>query len=96
MASQDAAAKLMRRAGVLSQQVSQEEASVVLLDPKSGNYFALEAVGARVWELCDGTRNLAEIVAIIAEEFDEAVSVILADVSELLEELTSESLVLAG
>ena len=36
----------------------------------SGEYFTLDEVGGRVWELCDGTRSIDEIATIVTEEYD--------------------------
>jgi coenzyme PQQ synthesis protein D (PqqD) len=80
----------MRREGVAAQ-VADGEA--VLLDIESGGYFALNQVGSRIWELCDGTRSTAEIVSVICDEFDVAEDVAAADAHELLSELEREKLV---
>ena len=60
-----------RRDRVLAQRV---EGQAVLLDIQSGEYFSLNDVGGRVWELCDGTRTVAEVADTICSEYDVAVS----------------------
>jgi coenzyme PQQ biosynthesis protein PqqD len=82
-----------RHPSVLVQQVKPNEPSLVLLNPKSGEYYTLEAVGTRVWQLCDGKRTIAEIAATIAQEFDESPAIIENDVIELVKELMDEELV---
>jgi hypothetical protein len=47
-----------RRDRVMMQQV---EGDSVLLDIDSGEYFSLNEVGGRVWELCDGPRSIDSI-----------------------------------
>lgn len=79
-----------RREGVAAQ-VAEGEA--VLLDIESGEYFSLNPVGSRIWELCDGTRSAADIVSIICDEFDVAEDVATADAHEILDELEKEKLV---
>jgi Coenzyme PQQ synthesis protein D (PqqD) len=79
-----------RREGIISQ-VADGEA--VLLDVEGGEYFALNPVGSRIWELCDGTRSTAEIVSVICDEFDVAEDLALADAHEILGELEREKLV---
>jgi hypothetical protein len=81
-----------RRERVLAEQVDGE---TVLLDLDSGMYFSLNDVGARIWELCDGTRTVGEIVASICEDYDAPEEVIRADVQELLGILTAEQLLAA-
>jgi hypothetical protein len=79
-----------RREGVAAQ-VADGEA--VLLNIESGEYFSLNSVGSRIWELCDGTRTTAEIVSVICDEFDVAEDVALADAREILGELERERLI---
>ncbi len=79
-----------RREGILTQRASDTQ---LLLDLGSGEYYALDDVGTRVWELCDGARRVADIVAVISQEYDAPAAVIQADVLELLDELAHEKLV---
>jgi hypothetical protein len=67
---------------------------IFLLDVRGGEYFALEGVGARVWELCDGVHTVGEVIATIEQEFDAPPATAAADVRALLEELIDERLVL--
>jgi len=82
-----------RREGIAAQ-VADGEA--VLLDIESGEYFSLNPVGSRIWELCDGTRSTAEIVSVICEEFDVAEDVATADAREILDELEQQKLVVSS
>jgi hypothetical protein len=79
-----------RREGIAAQIVDGE---AVLLDIEGGEYFALNSVGSRIWELSDGTRSTAEIVSVICDEFDVAEDVAAADAGEILDELEKEKLV---
>ena len=85
-----------RRPGVLARQVKPDDPSLVLLDPKSGKYFTLEAVGTEIWKLCDGSRTISQIAAALAKEYDESVDVIENDVVALVKELMDEELVVAA
>ena len=78
-----------RRERVLVERIEEE---TVLLDLDSGLYFALNEVGARVWELCDGDRSLDDIVAVVTSEYDVDTNTARADVTELLEQLAGERL----
>ena len=80
---------LKRRDGIVTQQASQ---TLVLLDVEGGEYYSLNPVGARAWELCDGSRTVEEVIAIICQEYDAPGEDIRKDVIELLEDLTSENL----
>jgi hypothetical protein len=82
-----------RREGIAAQ-VADGEA--VLLDIEGGEYFSLNPVGSRIWELCDGTRSTAEVVSVICDEFDVAEDVAMADALEILDVLEKEKLVVLG
>ncbi len=73
--------------------VHQGDEELVLLDPENGNYFTLDEVGARIWELADGGRSAAEIADVLDQEFDAPPETIRADLVELLEELSGSGLV---
>jgi hypothetical protein len=73
----------------LTQQVS---GTVVLLNPDNGEYYALDEVGSRIWELCDGTCRVADVVSVICGEYDAPPETIEADVLELVEDLIREKL----
>jgi glutamate synthase domain-containing protein 3 len=82
-----------RRDRVMVQEV---EGQTVLLDITSGEYFALNEVGGRVWELCDGARTVAEVVAVLCAEYDAPDTLVMTDASELLEGLAGAGLVAQG
>ena len=69
---------------------------VVVLNPKDGQYFSLDDVGGRIWELCEGDRSVAEIADALAAEYDAEPAAIQADALELLGELRDEGLVVIG
>lgn len=85
--------RLRRKERVLAQQVS---GTLVLLNLDDGHYHALNRVAARVWDLCDGTRSVSDVVSVLCQEYDAPAEMIQVDVLELLEDLTSEKLVVEG
>jgi pyrroloquinoline quinone biosynthesis protein D len=60
---------------------------------KAGLLFPLNSVATRVWQLCDGQRTAAEIVAVLAAEFDADTRTIHRDVDEFLQALLQRGLV---
>jgi len=58
---------LLRSDEVLFQEVGGE---AVLLDLASEQYFGLNPVGPRIWELIDGQTSLARIHATLTAEYD--------------------------
>jgi hypothetical protein len=70
--------------------------TTVLLAVDSGTYYELNDVGSYVWGVCDGTRTLAEIVALVVEEYDAPPEAAEADVRALVDELARERLLVSG
>jgi coenzyme PQQ synthesis protein D (PqqD) len=86
----DAQRRLARREQVIFQQVDGKQ---VLLNLADGQYYALDEVGSRIWSLCDGTRVVADVVAVLCDEFDAAPATIESDARELLADLLDAQLV---
>ena len=80
---------LRPREGVL---VQEAHGQTVLLRMEDGAYFTLEEVGAEVWRLCDGERDLDAIVAAVCELFDAPAEVIRADVRAFVDDMVGERL----
>jgi coenzyme PQQ biosynthesis protein PqqD len=85
--------RLRRQDGVLAQQA---EGQTVLLRLEDGGYYALDEVGATIWELCDGERPVGEIVAQLCAEFDAPEATVRADVLEFIGDLRRERLLVVG
>jgi hypothetical protein len=79
-----------RREGAVSQTAAD---ATIVLDTRRGTYFTLDEVGTVVWDLCDGTRTLDEIVAAVIEAYEVAPDQAETDIRELLDELAAEELV---
>ena len=82
-----------RRERVLKKRVSDTS---VLLDIETGQYYKLNDVGDRIWDLSDGTRPVSKIVAAICRGYDAEPGNIESDVLDYLKDLISEGLVDAG
>jgi coenzyme PQQ biosynthesis protein PqqD len=81
--------RVRRQDGILAQEA---HGQTVLLRLEDGGYYALDEVGAMIWELCDGGRAVGEIVALLCEEFDAPEAVVQADVLEFIDDLRRERL----
>lgn len=75
---------IIRRAKRHAARVHEGEALVVVLDQRT--LHRLNAVGTRVWQLCDG-RSVAAIIDAIVAEFDVSREVASADVARFIAEL---------
>jgi hypothetical protein len=70
--------------GVVSRMVDGE---AVLVDPKKGMVRVLNPAGARIWEMIDGRRTVAELAAGIAAEYGIEASRAQADTITFCEDL---------
>jgi hypothetical protein len=80
-----------RGQGILSQEA---QGQTVLLRLDDGSYYALDEVGARVWELCDGRHSLGDVVATLCAEFEAPESTVRDDVLDFVSQLRGERLLI--
>ena len=66
---------------------------VVILGLRDSVYYGLTDVGARIWELLQTRRTLAEIVGVMVEEYDVTAEQAEADLNRLLADLQARGLV---
>lgn len=85
-------ARLSHSDEVLYQEVGGE---AVLLDLASEQYFGLDPVGTRIWELMDGHRLLSDIHDVLCGEFDADRDRIGSDLLALVQSLMDAGLVKA-
>jgi hypothetical protein len=87
-----------RSSDVVCRQVGQESI-LVPIRHNVGNLdfvYTLSPVAARIWSLLDGVRTVEEIAEALAGEFDVDAATAAGDVSELLADLASASLISEG
>jgi hypothetical protein len=75
---------------VMARQVGNE---TVILDLGGGNYYGLDRVGSRVWQLIAEGKILGEACDILQHEFDVAPETLERDVLELAENLLAQKLI---
>lgn len=85
-----ATARVVISEHVLAQEVGGE---TVLLDFRSERYFALDAVGTRVWQLLGQGQTPAAVVDTLLGEYAVERTRLAADVSELLGRLEAAGLI---
>ena len=73
--------------------VQKGSSDLLLFNMDNGSYYALNEVGSRTWELCDGTHSVAQLVCILAKEYDASAEILETDILELLEDLQSKNLI---
>jgi hypothetical protein len=65
----------------------------IALDLDAGQYYGLNAVAARVWQLLAEGRAMSSICVTLLEEFDVAPDALRADVNAFVAELVAKGLV---
>ena len=84
------AARVAPREGVLFQQLQDE---AVLLNLDSGQYFGLDPVGTRIWNLLTEGKALQEVMSTIVAEYEVDAAQCEADLLKLLGDLEEQGLV---
>lgn len=77
-------------AGVTGQVVDGE---AVLVLPDKGEVKVLNEVGARIWELADGTRTIGQIAEQLTEDFEVDIQKAQNDVVEFLQQLEQKGVI---
>ena len=72
------------------------EGEAVILDLASGTYFGLNEVGTRVWQMIDEGRDTAQIVDVVAAEYQADRATIAQDVARLIDSLSARRLIVAA
>jgi hypothetical protein len=65
---------------------------LVMVDLQGGQYFALDAVGARMWDLLISGKTPAEVGTALAAEYEASEDEIFRDCTRLVDELLSRGL----
>ncbi len=66
---------------------------LVIMDPRSDCYTALDSIGRRVWELLERTMTVSELCARLGDEYDGEPQAIANDVLAFLGELVDGGLI---
>ena len=64
----------------------------IIVDPQGSTATVLNAVGARIWELCDGKRTVDDIITQLIDEFSVERDQAVADVTSFVDDLTKRDL----
>jgi hypothetical protein len=83
-------ARLVRSEEPLTAVVDSE---TVMLSPDQGEYFALDAIGTRIWELLEEPRSIDEICVTLCAEYEVDPETCRRDVTALTGELHEAKLV---
>jgi hypothetical protein len=82
---------LSRNGDILHASVGMEE--TVMMSVTAGRYYGLNAVAARIWELLETQRTIAQLCAQICEEFEVDAQTCEAEVLKFVQDLINNGLV---
>ena len=80
-------------AEVMARQVGDE---TVILDLASGNYYGLDPVGARIWQLLGEGKSLAQVCDTLTAEYEVSRATAEQDLEHLVRELGAKGLLTLG
>jgi len=65
----------------------------IIINLEKGNYYQLNGVATRIWEMLDGKNSLSQIVEKISKEFDAEKKQVEKDALQLIADLQKEGLI---
>jgi len=74
------------------QEFSKIDDEVVMLSMKNGEYYALNSVASRIWEIIEEQKKLSEVVEILMDEFEVDRETCLEETKECLHDLSEKKL----
>ena len=86
----DINAKILRSQEIVSGNMDNE---IVMMSIQQGEYYGINPVGSRIWELLEQPRTAAGICDILAEEYDVPAEECRRDVLEFVGQLFDKKLV---
>lgn len=72
---------------------SEVDGERVMMDMKTGEYFGLDSIGTRIWDLIESPAKISEIIEILINEFDVSKEQCENDTIEFISELVDKKLV---
>ncbi len=86
----DSQIKLRISDEVISQEIDGE---IILLDMQGEEYFGLNEVGTRVWQLLKKPTNLEKLFSIMKKEYDVKENILRDDLNDIVTQLLSAGLI---
>jgi len=72
------------------------DGEVVMLSLQRGEYFGLDKIGSRIWELIEHTVKVDEVRIILMDEYEVDEETCLKDLIEFLDDLQNKGLVIVN
>ena len=87
--SLDVNQKITRHSDMLSAEIGGE---AVMMSIEKGAYFGLNPIATRIWDLIDQPKSIAELIAVISEEYEVSDEQCAADVQEFVADMITRGI----
>lgn len=77
-------------------EVAELDGEAVIMSPHTGEYYGLNEVGARAFELAVRPRSVGEMTEMLLDEFDVSRERLLADLTRFFSDMNEANLVTLG
>lgn len=82
---------IKRNPGLVSSEIDSER---IMMNVQTGEYFGLDSVGNRIWELIENPIRLSNLIEILINEFDVTQEQCETDTMEFIKQLLDKELVI--
>jgi len=82
---------IKRNPGLVSSEIDSER---IMMNIETGEYFGLDSVGSRIWELIENPVRLNNLIEILIDEFDVTQEQCETDTLEFIKQLLDKELVI--
>jgi hypothetical protein len=86
-------ALVQRNPGLVTSNIDGE---IVMMSVDNGEYYGLDEIGSRIWDLLENTISVENLVEKLTEEFEVEKGDCMNDTIEFLKELLSKNLILVS
>lgn len=84
-------AVVKRNSGLVTSNIDGE---IVMMSVDNGEYYGLDEIGSRIWDLLENSISIEQLVDQLTEEFDVAKEDCINDTFEFLKDLLNKNLIL--
>jgi hypothetical protein len=82
--------KVVRQKQIMFNKLDDE---VVMMSAQKGEYYGLDSIGSRIWEIIQEPIEISQIVKILLDEYDISEEQCTTDVTAFLNELLNKELI---
>ncbi len=81
---------ISRQTGIVFNKLDEE---IVMMSVKNGEYYGLDNIGSRIWEIIEKPVSFSHIISVLKEEYEVSEECCITDVKEFLTALGQKNLI---